>query len=333
MFKQFVESRWYSKPGLLNILSPLEWLFCLLSKVRKRRQQQSSVKVDATVLVIGNISIGGTGKTPVLISLVKQLKNEGIKVGIISKGYGRKSKATHLVVDSSEINDVGDEPKMIFEATQVPVLVGQNRVDSAKKLIREYHCELIICDDGLQDYQLKRDLEWIVIDGYRQLGNQRLIPVGPLREPPTRLHSADRVIINGGNVSVKEESLTFIADMPFCRVSAAPRSIVNIENGEVISFEEFRKKKNIAAVAGLGNPDKFFKTLERLNFDFETFPFPDHYAYQAVDFERFAHQPIIMTAKDAVKCKDFAKANWWQLNIDISLPSAMVDNIREKMNA
>ncbi len=328
MLKKFIETRWYRQtPGLLNCLIPFEILFLWLSRKRKEKQIKDRIKLDVPVLVVGNINVGGTGKTPLIIDLTLRLQKEGLKPGVISKGYGRSSEDTIVVSSDSTSEEVGDEPLLIYSLTRVPVVVSKTRIEAAKELVDNFDCDLIICDDGLQDYSFYHDIEWVVIDGWRNLGNGRALPVGPLRELPDRLKNTDRVILNGGDdcYSYETPSLT--------KVAIKPRSFTNLYTGKNAPLDIFNSKTKIIAIAGIGNPQKFYRTLKSLQLSFESRDFPDHHKFKDADFSDIESNIVIMTAKDAVKCRGFAKENWWQLDIEMELPNQLILDLREQVNA
>jgi tetraacyldisaccharide 4'-kinase len=247
------------------------------------------------VVVIGNITVGGTGKTPLTIWLAELLKNSGYKPGIISRGHGGKSDNWPLSVNEhSDVNQVGDEALLIAKRTQCPVIVGPSRVEAAQKLLAEFDCNVVLSDDGLQHYKLNRDIEIAVIDGERRFGNGYCLPAGPLREPTERLGSVDFVVVNGIKYADHEFSMQFIGDIA-----------INIKTGEQKHLQKFQNV-SCHAIAGIGNPERFFKLLESAGLSCTTYSFPDHYAFERDDINFTDANPVLMTEKDAVKCIQIA---------------------------
>ena len=333
MLSHFIEKRWYSNPGLLYGLLPLEALFSVLSKKRRRKLEAKSQKLPVTTIVVGNVSVGGTGKTPVLIALVNWLKSEGYSPGVVSKGYGRQTSENLFVKHSSTPEQVGDEPLLIFKETECAVIVGENRVESGRLLVSKKHCDVILTDDGLQDYSITRDMEIIIVDGLRNFGNGHLLPVGPLREPPERVQEADFVLVNGGFESSKHIVSQYIDEQKIFAASVIPIQLENIKTNEVVCIEKLSEFGECIAVAGIGNPEKFYNTLSLLDVKFAKKSFPDHYTFSESDFADIADKTIIMTSKDAVKCQGFARDNWWHLKISIDIPPKIIGEIKKRMKS
>ena len=302
---------WYENHPLSLLLIPFSWLFCLVSLLRRQAYSSGFLhrnKLTVPVIIVGNISVGGTGKTPLVIWLVKFLKKQGLKPGVISRGYGGQSEEWPQNVDSdSNPLLVGDEAVVIAKNTDCPVVVAPNRFEAGKLLLDQNDCDIIVSDDGLQHYSLHRDFEICVIDGERRHGNGRCLPAGPLRERQSRLKSVDVIVCNGVEVP-GEFYMAFEASQ-----------IKQVNGSESRSFREFRAK-NLHAVAGTGNPGRFFETLRKLDLNIIEHPFEDHYNFKATDFEFGDNAEVIMTEKDAVKCRDFANNNHWYLPIEATLP-------------
>jgi len=272
-------------------------------------------------VVVGNISVGGTGKTPVIIALIQALQKQGYRPGVVARGYGAKFDGVRAVAEFPSPKSVGDEPLLIHQITHCPVVVGANRCNAATYLLDKFGVDVVLSDDGLQHYRLARQVELAVIDGSRGLGNGWRIPVGPLRESEQRLSSVDAVLING---------------RPLCPVPAGepftiePSCWRNVKTGAVANLESF-SLAGAVAVAGIGNPTRFFDMLMGLGFNGITQSFADHYFYTAEDFEPYGQQRILMTAKDAVKCSAFAKADWWALDVKAALPKPVMDTVIAKV--
>ena len=321
---QSVTDSWYQK-GLswTRVLLPLSWLFNVLAARRKKRYlQKKRWQPPVPVMVVGNISIGGTGKTPVVGTLVKALQHRGYKPGIISRGFGSANASYPIsVTPESDPSLVGDEPVMLSRQLQVPLVVDPDRVEAAKYLLDQYDCDLLIADDGLQHYNLQRDIEILVVDGERMLGNGLCLPAGPLREPPERMNSVDLVLINGDPkkgfpISVQSvKARSFYLQPDQLLPVSAQRSGLAPENTKV------------HAVAGIGNPNRFFTTLSELGYQVIPHAYPDHHAYEIADVEFNDSLPVLMTAKDAVKCQPFADQRHWYLPITTSLSEEVLDRI------
>ena len=315
---------------MVPLLLPLTAIFALLSTCRRFAYNLGlfkSIKVSVPVVVVGNIGIGGNGKTPLTLYLVQQLIEQGVKVGVVSRGYGSKAPYyPYTVCAESRAEQAGDEPLLIFQRTGVPVVIGADRIAGCESLITQ-GCEIIIADDGLQHYRLRRDLELIVVDGKRLFGNGLLLPAGPLRETTARMNKADYVIVNGENALTK--ALANITK-PILTMSLKATKVINVKTGKVIELETFLagdiynsnkpSSKNVNAIAGIGDPQRFFNTLEQCGFSLDnTKGFIDHQAFSANDLTRFSDDvPLLMTEKDAVKCTGFAQDNYWYLPVDAS---------------
>lgn len=300
---------WQQKNWQTFLLKPLSALVCTVSAKRLREFEQIPPKsvTAAKVIVVGNIVVGGTGKTPFIIWLAQQLKAAGLTYGIISRGYGAKVKQPIRVKETSLASEVGDEPLMLCKTLNCPVVVYPKRVE-AIQLLAEDNLDVIISDDGLQHFAMARDMELVLVDGQRQFGNQLCLPAGPLREPISRLQKVDFVIWNGGKSEVLAENEYAMTLQP-----VVFRSVK--EPSKTLPIESFSGQA-VQMMAGIGNPDRFFATMTQLGVTGQGSAFPDHYAYQPSDFESFdTSKPLIMTEKDAVKCRAFALDNWWYLEV------------------
>ncbi|WP_150464841.1 tetraacyldisaccharide 4'-kinase [Francisella sp. SYW-2] len=316
-----IDNIWY-KPqlGILSyILSPIAFIFSKIAHNRKIRLQNNQYESKIPVIIVGNISVGGTGKTPVVRMFANQYLEQGKKPVIISRGYGAKAERYPFEVDSKTPASVcGDEPAMLFDALdgKVPIVISPHRVDSVKYIEKNYpDADVIISDDGLQHYKLARTKEVVVIDASRMFGNGLCLPAGPLREPVERLKSVDQ-IITIGNLDNQNYSELLNYNSNIVRAKIKATKFVNLVTKQSIPIDSFYGK-SIDAVAGIGNPDKFFSSLDELGVNiYHEHIFRDHHKYTPKDFEHFdPEQIVIMTYKDAIKCKDFAKSNWWYLDI------------------
>lgn len=307
-----IEKIWYENHPLKYLLWPLLWplsqLYRHISAGRKQDYQSGkkhSYRAPVPVVVVGNITAGGNGKTPMVVWLVERLQQQGYTPGVVSRGYGAKAPQYPLVVTpETPAIHCGDEPKLIAQRTGAPVAVSPVRSDAVDALL-PLGVDIIITDDGLQHYALQRDIEISVMDGARRYGNQSLIPLGPLREPLSRLDEVDFIINNGGDPQPGEMAMTL-----------SPGLAVNLTHADKTLVSQL---KALVAFAGIGHPPRFFATLEKLGADLVvTKGFADHQEYQASELEALASQGtnVIMTEKDAVKCREFAADNWWYLPVD-----------------
>ncbi|MFV2057603.1 MAG: tetraacyldisaccharide 4'-kinase [Thiohalomonadales bacterium] len=318
-----IEKIWYRGSTVRYALLPLSWLFGVLVFIRRSFYQLGilkTVRLPVPVIVVGNISIGGTGKTPLVEAVAKYFSAKGRRPGIISRGYGGQSKQWPLLVETnSAASLVGDEPLLLAQRANCPVAVGPDRVAAAKMLLTQENCDLIISDDGLQHYRLARDVEIAVIDGVRGLGNRHLLPAGPLRENETRLQSVDIVVVNDGE-------WPGAYTMQFCLQNAVSLS----DNSITKSLASF-KGQTVHAVAGIGRPERFFRSLQGLGLDLKTHPFPDHYRFNSGDCEFSDDLAVLMTEKDAVKVREFAVKNQYYVPISVELDKAVYNSIEKKI--
>ena len=304
-----LDEYWYEPNPLTLLLIPASWLFRLLASIRRYLYGiglLTSTKLSVPVIIVGNITVGGSGKTPLVISLVKLMQQAGYQPGVISRGYG--GKATNWPQQVRADGDpkmVGDEPVLIVQKCNVPMAVGPDRVAAAEQLLKYHECDVIISDDGLQHYALKRDIEIVVIDGVRRFGNGYCLPAGPLREPESRLADVDFVVTNG---------LAMRMEYP---MQIELQTIVNLKTREKKDIAEF-EGKSIHAVAGIGNPSRFFDCLKNKKIDVIAHPFADHYQFNKEDVT-FDDNPVFMTEKDAVKCYQYATENMWIVPVHIQL--------------
>jgi subfamily B ATP-binding cassette protein MsbA len=292
---------WYNDTMWVRLLMPLSFVYEQLASLRRRwlsthRRFQPAVPV----IVVGNINVGGTGKSPLVISLVNHLKSLGMHPGVVSRGYGgTASSYPREVCITSNSDEVGDEPIMIFNRTNCPVVVDPDRVRATRSLLENHECDVVLSDDGLQHYSLHRDIEIAVIDGERGLGNELCLPAGPLREPVSRLKEVDLVVVNGSAASI-DTNLSRTLPRQLVEMNLVPTRLVNIVTGEVGSLDSIRGMR-VHAVVGIGNPNRFFRTLEGLGCIVIPHEFPDHYRFTPNDVVFEDGLPVIMTEKDSVK--------------------------------
>lgn len=304
-----IEKAWYQKAPWLHLLRPLSLLYRVISQRRRVRLTKHAVTFDVPVVVVGNISVGGTGKTPLLIYLVTLAKSLGFNPGVVSRGYGGQAKHYPIKVsDQTSPETVGDEPQMIFEKTSVPVVVDPNRVSACQYLTDQHSVDIIFSDDGLQHYQMRRQFEIAVIDSVRGLGNQQLMPEGPLREGLSRLAEVDLVVLNG------EGPFSYPGALTYC---LRPTAFRHLASGDKKTLQiESLGSKTVYALAGIGNPLRFFATLTDLGFELKTIPLRDHAPINKELLDQYRSLPLVMTDKDAVKCQATAPDNCWALSVE-----------------
>lgn len=317
---------WSGESPLWRLLLPLSWLYGLVSgtiRLMYRLGLKRAWRAPVPVVVVGNLTAGGNGKTPVVIWLVEQLQKRGIRPGVVSRGYG--GKATHyplLLTADTTTAEAGDEPVLIYQRTGVPVAVSPVRSDAVQALLAGHAVDIIITDDGLQHYALARDKEIVVIDGVRRFGNGWWLPAGPMRERASRLQSVDAVIVNGGQAKPGEIPMHL-----------QPGMAVNLLTGERKAVEQLPA---LVAMAGIGHPPRFFATLEQCGARLEKrVPLADHQALVEgqVDALTVPGQSLIMTEKDVVKCRAFAKENWWYLPVDAELSGEQPEHLLKELIA
>jgi len=278
------------------------------------------IKIKVPVLIIGNITLGGTGKTPLALNLIAKFLNEGLNPALISRGYGGTAKNIIEVFESTNVRDVGDEALLIKAKSKIPVFVGKNRVGAAKILLKKYpKTSIIISDDGLQHLRLARDYEIIVVDSQRNFGNGFIFPAGPLRESRSRLNQVDAVVYKGISNNSKFYQMKYIT-----------KHFKNLITSKNITFEGIQDKK-IVAITAIGNPESFFSSLEDYNLKFKKVIFNDHYLFNKNDFIKYADYNIVMTEKDSIKCKEFATKNFWVLPLETNVDERLFKNILKKL--
>jgi tetraacyldisaccharide 4'-kinase len=301
---------WQDRNPLALALWPLSWVFCVVVGVRAlayRTGMLVSRTAPAPVIVVGNISVGGTGKTPLVVWLARYLAAAGFRPGIVIRGYGGNAREwPQRVTGRSDPRVVGDESVLLARRCGCPVMAGPQRVESARRLVSERGCDLILSDDGLQHYALNRDLEIAVVDGLRRFGNGFCLPAGPLRERRSRLSYVDLVLVNGApgpgelGMGLRPAEAVSLIDPLFTRPLA-----------------QFSGRR-VTAVAGIGHPQRFFDMLRGLGMALVERPFPDHHAFEPGDLDRPG--TLMMTEKDAVKCEAFARDDWWYVPVE-AMPS------------
>lgn len=323
MNTDWLTSRWY-RPSLLSwLLRPLSWLYRGITVLRYQAYRVGIFKQNALpvpVIVVGNITVGGTGKTPFVIWLADYLQQRGWRPGIISRGYGGHAEQyPYTVKPHSKAAVTGDEPLLIYQRTRCPVVVAPDRLAAGKQLLDESSCDVIIADDGLQHYRLQRDIEIVIVDAQRGLGNQACLPAGPLREPKKRLQSVHFVVYHGEQHATR-----------FGMQLRIQQAIQLTRPNHTIPLQSF-SSATVHAVAGIGHPQRFFQQLQQLGLTIIPHAFADHHDYTAADFQFSEAYPILMTEKDAVKCQDFATADMWFVPADAIVSPSLGPQIEQKL--
>ncbi len=313
---------WSGRSLLHIIMLPLSWLYGLVSTLIRLSYfcgLRKSWRAPVPVVIVGNLTAGGSGKTPIVIWLVNQLQQRGYRAGVVARGYGGKSRLLVLTQHSTP-DEAGDEPLLIYRRTGAPIAIAPKRSDAIRALLKKHPVDLVIADDGLQHYGLKRDFELAVIDGTRRFGNGCWLPAGPMRERENRLKSVDACIVNGGVPHAGEIPMSL-------RVGEA----VHILSGKRCSVTYLT---HVVAVAGIGHPQRFFSMLKELGVDVEKeVAFSDHKKYRPGSLLALTRgkQILLMTEKDAVKCYNFARPNWWYLIVDAVLPYREAQKLIKKI--
>ncbi len=309
-----IEQAWYRGAPWLGLLAPLEWLYRYIVSARKAAFLSGAkprYRAPVPVIVVGNITVGGTGKTPLVAWLVEELRAAGLRPGVVSRGYGASAPSyPWMVYADTPPGIAGDEPVLLVQRTGCPLVVDPDRGRAVQHLLEESDCNVVISDDGLQHYALERDIEIVVIDGARGLGNRRCLPAGPLREPVERLRDVDLVVTNGPSAQTLPRAshvMTLQPDalQPVCRGSDATQPAPDAGQ--------------IHAVAGIGNPQRFFAVLRSMGFAVLEHPVADHHAFSREDISFGDGLPVVMTEKDAVKCREIATGRHWYLPVTASL--------------
>ncbi|MGR3984265.1 MAG: tetraacyldisaccharide 4'-kinase [Gammaproteobacteria bacterium] len=346
--------RGWRRPRWQNRLAyPLSLLYAGLMRARALAYQCGllrSYRIAAAVIVVGNLTVGGAGKTPLVIALARACKARGMKPGVIARGYrSRGARGAREVADGMSAREVGDEPLLIHQKCRVPVAVGRSRAQSARLLVDKHHCDIVISDDGFQHLALRRDLDIIVIDGERRFGNNWCLPAGPLREPPAALARADLVVVNGARAGAGEFALE-------ARIECAVRMDGDDAGGDDTDGDEnasgragadARRSRalgdfagmRVHAVAGIGNPGRFFRQLRAHGLEVVPHPFPDHHHFAAADLAFAARGgTVFLTEKDAVKCAPLiaagaARGAFWTVPLRITPPPELLRAVFERIRA
>lgn len=314
---------WFRRRSLVAILClPLAGLYAIIVFCRRYCYEKhwfNCTKLPVPVIVVGNITVGGTGKTPTVIALCRWLQQMGYCPGIVSRGYkGKAEKYPLSITQSTDPRQCGDEPLLIHKKTQVPVVVDPNRVCAAQHLLKYEHCDIIVSDDGLQHYAMGRDIEIVLTPGHDNFGNGWFLPAGPLRESVSRLEQVDYVMTKG-QPDVGQYPLTIQA-----------KSFYQLQSNMSVELFDWQRRE-VHAVAGIAHPKEFFDLLRSHHLKVIEHPFPDHHHYEPKDVDFADKLPIIMTEKDAVKCQAFANEKMYVLSIDVELPPVMLDDLKSRI--
>jgi tetraacyldisaccharide 4'-kinase len=319
-----LENHWYRITPLHLILFPVSLLFRLLVALRHTLYRTGILPSDqlpVPVIVVGNISVGGTGKTPLTLALAQQLIHRGWHPLIVSRGHGGTAQQPQEVNANSDAREVGDEPLLMARRNLCPVWVGKDRAAAAQAALQAHpQCDVVLCDDGLQHYRLRRDVEVAVVDGARGFGNGFMLPAGPLREPVSRLQAVDAVVANGGEISAGQYAMRLSGEV-----------FHNLLDPCITATASHFHALNNHAIAGIGHPQRYFQYLQKLGVSFTPHAFPDHHPYIETDLAFTGCDAILLTEKDAVKCTAFADARYWVLRVDAELDPKLLDPILRKI--
>ena len=330
--RAWFEREWERKGGGALIFLPFALVFSAVAAARRflyASRLLPSWLPPVPVVVVGNITVGGTGKTPLVLEILEILQERGWTPGVVARGYGRVPRGEHdplgvvrVFPDVATPEHFGDEPVLIARRSRVPVYISPDRPAAARALLLAHpEVNVLVSDDGLQHYALGRDVELAVVDGERRFGNGLPLPSGPMREPVRRLESVDAVVVNGGDAEG-------IPGAPRFAMQLGRETFVSLANGEERSPGELAfalRGRSVAAVAGIGNPGRFFDHLARLGIPARRHPFADHHAFQPADLKLPGAEIVLMTEKDAVKCRAFADARMWFMRVEAILPPEFDD--------
>ena len=318
--KQTLSQAWYNNSTWLYALTPITGVFRVVIAVRRKLLTRHATKFKVPIIIVGNITVGGTGKTPFTIWLANWLKQQGHRPGIVSRGYSAKTQQFPCVVtrDSDPVL-VSDEAALIAKRTQCPMIIDPNRVRAVKTLLERFDCDIVISDDGLQHYRLARDIEIAMVDGDRRYGNGFCLPAGPLREPLTRLTEIDFIIAQG-KAEAGEYAMQLTVQPTYLLINPSMQQAISALEG-----------KTVHAVAGIGNPGRFFHLLESFGINVIAHSFPDHHLFTSADIQFEDDLPVIMTEKDAVKCQKFADKQHWCLPVAAEVDSEFTVALSKKI--
>jgi tetraacyldisaccharide 4'-kinase len=322
--QRWFEQRWYGgrEPGLaLRAAARLFGAIACVRRLAYRRGILRSTRLPVPVLVVGNLAIGGSGKTPMTLALVAALARRGWRPGVVARGHGGSERGPVRVPADGDPRRFGDEPCLVARRSGVPVAVARRRVAAAQLLLASGEVDLLVADDGLQHYALQRDVEIVMVDGRRGLGNGRLLPAGPLREPARRAADSGFRVVAGGGEQAGEWLMAF-------ELGAAEP----LAGGEAVALARWRGGR-VHAVAGIADPSRFFVALRDLGLDVVEHGFGDHHAFTPDDLSFETGAIVLMTEKDAVKCRRFARPGWYAVPLQARLPEAFFDAVDARLRA
>lgn len=334
----WIEPHWQSFTPVSAVLCPFSLIFGAAASARRgayRAGLLRSARLPVPVVVVGNITAGGSGKTPLVLWLADYLRGRGRLPGIVSRGYGGRARAPQRVLPDSDPDECGDEAVLLARRSGAAVWIGADRAATARALLAaQPACDVLVSDDGLQHYALARDIEIAVVDARRGFGNGWLLPAGPLRETPPRLATVDAVVLNRDGDSVDHPSLARIpAGATRCSMRLEGRRFHNLlDPGRRVGPEHFRGKR-VHAVAGIGVPRRFFQHLQGLGLEFTAHSFADHHPFSASDVEYSGAEAVLMTQKDGVKCRRFANELHWELAVDAVPDPALGELVLRKLES
>jgi tetraacyldisaccharide 4'-kinase len=321
-FSTVLENSWYQPNWLTLLLVPASLIYAVglliyqsLHPLRPRK-----IEEGLPVIVVGNLTTGGTGKTPLVVWLVKALIGAGYRPAVISRGYGGTGRGSLSVLATTDAALAGDEAVMMAWVLDVPIVVDKDRRRGIAYLRENFDVNVLVSDDGLQNRRFSRWIEVLVLDGTRRLGSGLLLPAGPLREFSSRAKTVDFVVTNG---EARQGEIKMTTVLTQC---------VNLVSGETRTLSEMDKHKFVA-VTGIGHARRFFDQLTQAGVRFEPQQFPDHHVFSEDDFTRFGSGGVLMTAKDAVKCRTFARPNWWQVELKVDLPPEFIDGVLHQLSS
>jgi tetraacyldisaccharide 4'-kinase len=320
--RAWLERVWFDEARGGAVLRPLSVLYAVVRCVRIllfRLGLLSSGHPGVPVVVVGNLTVGGSGKTPLTVWLAGALSARRLRVGIVTRGHGGRAQGPIAVTADSDPLEVGDEPVLLARRARVPVVVARRRLEGARRLSTS--CDLVIADDGLQHLALRRDFEIVVIDGRRRFGNGRLLPAGPLRDPPSRAARADAVVVNGGAPAYGEIGMRLVVG-----------DVIRLADGARMALDAFAGRQ-VHAVAGIGDPERFFRTLEAAGVEVLRHPLPDHAAITPGEVDFGDERPVLMTEKDAVKCRRFPPARLHYLEVEACIDPAAATALLDRISA
>ena len=319
-----LEQYWYLRSRWMILLMPFSLLYRIVIWLRRKAYRIglfSSRKLPVPVIIVGNITVGGTGKTPLVAWIANYLKTAGYHPGVVSRGYrGKAGSWPQQVRADSDPTMVGDEAVLLAGLCNCPMSVAPDRVAAASALIEHNHCDIIVSDDGLQHYAMQRDVEIAVIDGIRRFGNGLPLPAGPLREPIERLKEVDIIVVNG---------LGGGSEFP---MKMKPGDAIKlVDAGQQCELSGFEGQQ-VHGVAAIGNPERFFASLRQAGMLVEEHAFPDHYFFRKEDITFDDNKPVLMTGKDAVKCRHLAGNNHWYVPVNTTMTAEFSARLQELLD-